>query len=80
MDSTEHLNIFSNKKKELLISFISHSAGMDGAERSLLDLIAGLKSRGVLCHVVIPGQGPMEDELKKPSEKTPPTDQTEKKV
>ena len=55
----------SNKRNMPFIVFISHYAEMMGAERSLLDLIDGLEQRGVLCHVVIPVHGPMEDELKK---------------
>ncbi|MBI2448540.1 glycoside hydrolase family 99-like domain-containing protein [Candidatus Microgenomates bacterium] len=38
---------------------------MAGAERSLLELLDGLKSRGIVCYVVLPAEGILEDELKK---------------
>ncbi|MBP6497337.1 MAG: hypothetical protein KA253_01550, partial [Campylobacteraceae bacterium] len=47
------------------ICFFSHSSSLSGAERSLLDLITLLISRGVVCSVVIPGEGPLENELKR---------------
>jgi glycosyltransferase involved in cell wall biosynthesis/uncharacterized HAD superfamily protein/hypoxanthine phosphoribosyltransferase len=63
------LNIDEYEKREgsTLVSFISHTAGMAGAERSLLDLIDGLKKRGILSHVILPQKGPFEEELKKRS-------------
>ena len=54
-------------KKSILVSFISHSTDMAGAERSLLDLIDGLILRGILCHVLLPKVGKLEDELIKRS-------------
>jgi glycosyltransferase involved in cell wall biosynthesis len=39
------------------ILFVSHSAGLYGAERALLELVKGLKSRGVECLVTIPRRG-----------------------
>ncbi len=61
-----YVNILCVKKETThFISFISHSVGMAGAERSLLELIDGLKVRGMICHVVLPGEGPIEEELKK---------------
>jgi glycosyltransferase involved in cell wall biosynthesis len=39
------------------ILFVSHSAGLYGAERALLELVKGLKSRGVECLVTIPRPG-----------------------
>lgn len=41
------------------VLFFSHTGEMGGAERSLLDLVRGLSSRGFLCSVVVPGQGPL---------------------
>jgi len=66
MDPMGYVNLFCVKRGSIpFISFISHSAETSGAERSLLDLIDGLKRRGVLSHVVLPSSGPIEVELKK---------------
>ena len=54
-----------NKNKKITVSFISHSSQMGGAERSLLDLVDGLKLYGIVCHIIIPESGPLEYELKK---------------
>jgi glycosyltransferase involved in cell wall biosynthesis len=51
--------------KKIKVAFISHSAGMAGAERSLLELIEGLRMNGVLPYVIIPQKGPLEEELRK---------------
>ena len=66
IDPMGYMNIFCVKRGSVpFISFISHSADMAGAERSLIDLIDGLKQRDVLCHVVLPVSGRLEEELKK---------------
>lgn len=66
VDPMGYLNLFCVKKGSIpFISFISHSADMAGAERSLLDLVDGLKQRQVLCHVVLPVDGKLKEEFKK---------------
>jgi glycosyltransferase involved in cell wall biosynthesis len=44
---------------------VSHSAGLAGAERSLLELVETLSKMGVGCSVVVPYKGPLFGELKK---------------
>ena len=44
----------------LKVAFISHTSGLGGAERVLLELVEGLQSRGVDCLVVLPSAGPLE--------------------
>lgn len=39
------------------ILFVSHSAGLYGAERSLLELVKSLKNRGMECLVTVPRPG-----------------------
>jgi len=46
------------------VAFISHSAKLEGAERSLLDLVVGIKNYGVQATVVLPRYGPLVEELK----------------
>src|SRR5262249_37158020 len=41
------------------IGFVSHSAGQGGAEKALLELIAGLRERGVECRCALPRDGPL---------------------
>ena len=41
------------------ILFISHYTGLYGANRSLLEMIEGLKERGVESEVVCPNKGPL---------------------
>jgi len=43
------------------IVFVSHASGLCGAERSLLDLIKGIK--GFTCTVLVPNRGPFVDVL-----------------
>jgi len=45
------------------VAFISHSSGLGGAERSLLDLVIGIQSYGVQPTVVLPRRGPLLAEL-----------------
>ncbi|MGV8125925.1 MAG: glycosyltransferase family 4 protein [Methanothrix sp.] len=47
------------------ICFISHSSGLYGAERSLIETIKGLKKMGAECYVILPRNGPLIEELKK---------------
>jgi len=49
--------------QSIKICFVSHSAGMGGAERSLLETLDSLKKRGVQSHVILPKAGPLIDEL-----------------
>ena len=51
------------KEKSLSVAFFSHSAGLAGAERSLVDLVQDLGEQGVLCSVVLPGDGPLKNTL-----------------
>lgn len=52
-------------KKSKLITFFSHSSQLGGAERSMLELIYGLKKEGIFSHVVLPNNGPIINELSK---------------
>ena len=62
---TSYFNVICVKRKKALsVVFFSHSAGLAGAERSLLDLIKGLTERAILCTVVLPGEGKLSDVLK----------------
>ncbi|NLJ39628.1 MAG: hypothetical protein GX432_12845, partial [Candidatus Atribacteria bacterium] len=47
------------------ICFISHSSGLMGAEKSLLETIKVLKEEGIKCFVLVPNQGPLVKELEK---------------
>jgi glycosyltransferase involved in cell wall biosynthesis len=57
----------THKKNMPLVSFVSHCAEKDGAERSLLDIIDYFVNQNVLVHVILPSKGPLEEELKKRS-------------
>ncbi len=46
------------------IAFITHYDQLYGANRSLLDLIAGLSAHGVLSHVIAPQHGPLTEALR----------------
>jgi FkbM family methyltransferase len=53
-----YFNILCIKKsKSLSVLFFSHDSGLSGANRTLLDLQAGLSEQGVLCTTVLPGEG-----------------------
>ncbi len=41
----------------------SHTSGLDGAGRSLLDLVRGLVVKGVICNVIVPDKGALFDSL-----------------
>jgi len=47
------------------VCFISHSSAKGGAELAVLELIDALKEQGVECYVIVPGHGPLIDELRK---------------
>jgi len=47
------------------ICFILHSSGKGGAERVNLELIDGLKNKGIQCFAILPSDGPLIKELKK---------------
>lgn len=58
-------NVLAVKKgliKSLL--FFSHTAGLGGSERSLLELIKELQEQNVICHVVLPYDGPLVKKLR----------------
>lgn len=49
------------KQQSLSVCFFSHSAYLNGAERSLLELVTQLvRYHGVVCSVILPGHGPLE--------------------
>ncbi|MCF7838006.1 MAG: FkbM family methyltransferase, partial [Candidatus Marinimicrobia bacterium] len=50
-------------ERALSAVFFAHSAQAAGAERSLADAVGGLARRGVLCTVVLPGDGPLAPQL-----------------
>ena len=66
-EKEESLSTQINKspKPARRILFFSHTAGLGGSERSLLELIKELQNIGVICHVVLPYEGPLSVELKK---------------
>jgi len=61
----KHKDFLDKDVKKNDICFFSHSAHLGGSERSLLELVKDLKSKEILCHVFLPENGPLEDELKK---------------
>ncbi len=42
---------------------ISHSPRLDGAEHALIDLACSFRDKGILSHVVVPKDGPLENAL-----------------
>ncbi|EKD66859.1 MAG: hypothetical protein ACD_49C00005G0001, partial [uncultured bacterium (gcode 4)] len=52
-------------KKDLNILFIAHSSEIGGAEKSLIELLRGLVKNGTVCHVIVPAEGSLAEELKK---------------
>jgi glycosyltransferase involved in cell wall biosynthesis len=46
------------------VAFIAHFPNLYGANRSLLNLIDGLKPYGVVPHVIVPGEGLLTDTLR----------------
>lgn len=51
------------ERRSFSVALFSHTAEIGGAERSLIDLVHGLVSRGVVCNVVLPCSGPLAKEL-----------------
>lgn len=51
--------------KKLSIALFSHTPNMDGAGRSLVDLVRGLTAEGVKCLIVLPNDGPIHTALLK---------------
>ena len=49
--------------RALHVTLISHSAGMAGAEISLLEQTLAFRDAGMVPTVIIPRSGPLEDEL-----------------
>jgi glycosyltransferase involved in cell wall biosynthesis len=47
------------------VCFVLHSSGKGGAERVNLELIEGLKNKGIQCFAILPSYGPLIKELKK---------------
>lgn len=45
------------------VCLVSHLSGMGGAERMLIRMVDGLKARGVECFVLLPGEGPLKEQL-----------------
>jgi glycosyltransferase involved in cell wall biosynthesis len=50
-------------KKKLSIVIFSHTPNLDGAGRSLLDMLRCLQSFELDCHVVLPSRGPLYDRM-----------------
>ena len=54
----------ASEDAQLRVCFVSHSAGLAGAERSLLELVEMLTQMGTECSVILPYKGPLFQELK----------------
>lgn len=52
-------------ENEYRVLFVSHSSDLNGAPRSMINLISVLRKYGIMCYVVIPQNGEIEKELKK---------------
>ncbi|MEO0095245.1 MAG: glycosyltransferase family 4 protein [candidate division WOR-3 bacterium] len=52
-----------NFQKRICIAFFSHSAECYGAEKSLVELLEGLKARGIEILVLLPSDGPLTKKL-----------------
>jgi glycosyltransferase involved in cell wall biosynthesis len=46
------------------VFFFSHASKKGGSEKSLVDLVRGLIKRGILCTVLLPSHGGIEEELR----------------
>lgn len=51
--------------KSIKVCFVLHSSAKGGAERSSLEVIDGLRNKGVDCFALVPSCGPLIDELEK---------------
>ncbi len=49
---------------QIRVGFVSHSAGRDGAEKALLELLDGLLQRQIECFVALPCVGHLTEELR----------------
>lgn len=60
-DETSYANLYCvRRRRSLSVAFVSHSAGLAGAERSLLELVTELVAdHGAMCTVVLPEDGPL---------------------
>jgi glycosyltransferase involved in cell wall biosynthesis len=52
------------KRGPVRVAFLSHTSGLGGAERVLLELVDGLLSQGVDCVFFLPSDGPLEFKLR----------------
>jgi FkbM family methyltransferase len=53
------------RERALSVCCFAHSAGLGGAERSLLELVRELiADHGAVCTVVLPGEGPLGEQLR----------------
>jgi FkbM family methyltransferase len=61
MSSQDYANLYCVRNdRALSVCFFSHSAGLTGAERSLLELVTDLvHNEGTVCSVVVPADGPL---------------------
>lgn len=50
---------------EMKVCFVLHSSGKGGAERANLELIDGLKNKGIKCFAILPSYGVLIKELEK---------------
>ncbi len=64
-DENKFANISSTKRRSSLsVCFFSHAALLEGAERSLLELVTELsQDYGVFCSVILPSDGPLKKRL-----------------
>lgn len=53
----------NQNKDSFKVLFISHTANLAGAEKSLLNLVSNLKKKGIICQVILPHQGLLESKL-----------------
>lgn len=61
-----YFNVVALRQTEsCLITLVSHTGGLDGAGRSLLDFAAGLTRLGNLCNLVVPYEGPLSEEARR---------------
>lgn len=51
-------------KKKIKVLFVSHFGGLNGAPRSMLDIIQGLDKKRFYPIVVMPASGPLKEELR----------------
>jgi len=62
-DAKQYPREYNKKEKALSVAFFSHSSGLAGAERSLVDLVEDLCNDSVSCSVLLPSDGPLKDVL-----------------